>query len=43
MTASTVSPVLTSWPPMISGISISSAAIVASLALSSSRSGDPGA
>ena len=43
ITAFAVSPLRTSCPPMTSGISIRSAAIAFSRALSSARSGDPGA
>jgi len=43
MTASNVSPVRISSPPITSGISIRSASICASRTRSSSRSGVPGA
>jgi hypothetical protein len=43
ITAVKVSPVRTALPPMTSGMSIRSAAIALSRALSSIRSGEPGA
>ena len=43
MTAVKVSPVVTGFPPMTSGMSILSAAIAFSRAFSSARSGEPGA
>ena len=43
ITAFAVSPLRTSFPPMTRGISMRSLAMAASRALSSARSGDPGA
>ena len=43
ITAGAVSPVRTSFPPMMSGMSMRSVAIAARRALSSARSGEPGA